>query len=78
MHRDNRPALPTLDDDVRTSLAQNDTVEPTTSEQLEQGSTGHPSSILDRWSVFDQRANAGTRSGRTAALGQVGAAPAAQ
>lgn len=61
MHRDNRPALPTLDDDVRTSLAQNDTVEPTTSEQLEQGSTGHPSSILDRWSVFDQRANAGRR-----------------
>jgi hypothetical protein len=64
----NRPALPTLDDDVRTSLPENDTVEPAAREQLEQSPTGYLSSILDRYSAFDQRENAGYRSGAATAL----------
>lgn len=62
MHRDDRPALSALDDDVRATLAENDAVEPAARQQLEYGPACHLPTLLDGSAVDNRPAGvAGTR-----------------
>lgn len=48
MHRYDGTALPALDDDVRASLTNHDTVVLSASQELQESSWRHPPSVLDR------------------------------
>lgn len=62
MHRDDRPALSALDDDVRATLTENDAVEPATGQQLQQAPACHLPTLLDRLALDNRPARlAGTR-----------------